>query len=72
MYTWGTKKQDNILKSRIDRVYVSNKIIVVYQKVIASVNSDHQIVNTQIQIPTEYKRGNGYWKMNISILNDPD
>ena len=71
-YTWISRKKGENIKSRIDRTYLSQNIIMIHQDIIQDVNSDHDILHTKIQIPTKKKRGKGYWKMNTSILEEPE
>ena len=60
---------------RLDRFYISNKYLDKAQRIyiLPCVLSDHDYVIMDFltpDVPTE-RRGPGYWKLNVSILEDP-
>lgn len=71
-FTWNSRKTNDKTASRLDRIYLSDKIILVDQQHIRTIHSDHNIVIAKIIIQTNTPRGPGYWKLNTRILEQPE
>ena len=69
-YTWKSRKTNENMKSRIGRIYISQKITLINQEIKEYVYSDHRLLMMKIQIPTKHKKGPGYWKLNTEVLHD--
>lgn len=70
-FTWQSRKAGDNTASRLDRIYISDKITYIDQKVIKTAHSDHSIVVNKIIIQSKNPRGPGYYKLNTRILKDP-
>ena len=71
-YTWCSRKQFDNAKSRLDRLYLSPALTSLSHTIIPHILSDHSIVHSNIQLPTNNTPGPGYWKLNTSILQDTE
>ena len=71
-YTWS--KPDRTIHSRLDRFYISSFFTPYFinQTHLSNPWSDHKMVNLNIQMPSAFSRGNGYWKLNTSLLKDQE
>ena len=71
-YTWSSA--DNTIHSRLDRFYLSQTLEPMFLEQTHLLNSfsDHKMVSLTLQIKSNVRRGEGYWKLNVSLLNDPD
>ena len=59
--------------SRLDRIYVKNLSKYVRNVKINHVNfSDHSCIQMEIHIPNTPKIGKFYWKLNVSLLDNPN
>ena len=56
--------------SRIDRIYASNDVNVVFVRVSPNHFSDHNALIVQVDIPLQASRGKGYWKNNITCYQN--
>lgn len=69
-FTYHSQRTTSPWKARIDRIYISHNMISHGCKVIkSSIDSDHQptALRTTWRDPT---RGPGYWKLNVSLLEN--
>ncbi len=70
-YTFYDKKSKT--KSRLDYVFVSKRMGLVLSKfkIMKPIKGDHMAITVDLKLLDE-KRGNGYWKLNNSVLNDDE
>ena len=77
-YTWrktGTKTgTSGIQQSRLDYFIISENLIYQITKcnIQYALYSDHNPVRIQLESLSEVKRGRGFWKLNVSLLNDKE
>ena len=71
-YTWSNP--ENTIHSRIDRFYISQTLEPTFLEQTHLLNSfsDHKMLSLTLQLKSNIRRGDGYWKLNVSLLNDPD
>ena len=70
VYTWKSRASNGQVESRIDRIYISKELTLMAQNNNENVFTDHQQVTAKIHVPTKTKKGSGYWKMNVELLQD--
>ena len=77
MFDCATKLQSTkhtffseISSSRIDRIYASNDVNVVYVRVSPNHFSDYNALIVQVNIPLQAPRGKGYWKNNVTCYQN--
>ena len=70
-FTWKSRKVGDNTASRIDRCYISDNITFISQHILKSAHSDHSILLTKLIIQSNTPRGDGYWKLNTKVLEDP-
>ena len=65
---------NNRMVSRLDRFYLSKRILKFAKNInyVPSSISDHGYVDLEFELPNSPSIGPGYWKLNVSILDDPD
>ena len=56
--------------SRLDRIYVNENVHILKVKKIPFHLSDHDAINTTIEIPNHGVQCKSYWKFNVSMCND--
>ena len=56
--------------SRIDCIYASNDVYVVFVRVSPNHFSDHNALIVQVDIPLQASRGKGYRKNNVTYQNE--
>eukprot|EP00249_Psilotum_nudum_P004363 c17880_g1_i1 orf=111-524(+) len=74
-YTWCNNRREDLIQARLDRIYVSkgggwlvgNHTIHTH---LSEVLSDHKPVTLQCNIFNEKRWGGGYYKANVSIIED--
>ena len=72
-FTWNSQRKTNDKKaSRLDRFYISDEMTLIYQQNLKTAYSDHNILTAKIAIQTNAQRGPGYYKLNTSVLEDPE
>ena len=54
--------------SRIDRIYATENLKILDTNIIANSLSDRKMVSLTLQIKKQKLKGNGFWKLNTSIL----
>ena len=59
-----------ISSSRIDRIYASNDVNVVFVRVSPNHFSDHNALIVQVDIPLQASRGKGYWENNVTCYQN--
>ena len=69
-YTFKRKHLQNCVMSRIDRILVSKDFQLVSYDQVDCVQSDHELIHTQLQFQSEVKRGKGVWKNNTKIYKN--
>ena len=69
-FTWKSKHKKEHKASRLDRFYSSDTMSLISQRIHRIAQSDHAIVVSRYNIPTDAPRGPGYWKLNKKILKD--
>lgn len=71
-YTWRGNTKSGRASSRIDLWLVSSNIVFDLEntKISSSILTDHSIINLNLNLKEEQKRGNGNWKLNVSLLKD--
>ena len=71
-YTWSSA--DGLIHSRIDRFYLSSSLMTSFgdQTHLLNPYSDHKTVNLYLYFKNSKSRGEGYWKLNASLLKDQD
>ena len=71
-YTWPVKHHHT--PSRLDRIYMSQNLIHKSTKadICPTQWSDHKYVTTQFLIKPPEPRGPNYWKLNTSVLEEPE
>ena len=70
--TWSSA--DNSVHCRLDRFYISKQLNKYVSQTTATPTrlSDHAYVDLVLSIPGAANCGPGYWKCNVSVLDDPD
>ena len=70
-YTW--RRTNPIKQARLDFFLISKNLLSSIHKsnIEPSYRSDHSAVVLSLKI-NEFKRGRGFWKLNNSLLNEPD
>ena len=61
---------NNLIHSRIDRIYAHENQIILKSQILPNPFSDHDTVLLTLQIPNQNPKGQGYWKLNTSILSN--
>ena len=71
---YGGNKITKIIRSWIDRIYIPEEwLLNVKTAAITPFSwSDHDIMAVDIYLPTPVKRGSGYWKFNVNLLQDQE
>ena len=71
-YTWSSA--DSTINSRIDRFYLSNSLEPSFldQTHITNSFSDHKTLSLTLKLKTDSRRGEGYWKLNTSLLKNQE
>ena len=77
MFDCATKLQSTkhtffseISSSRIDRIYATNDVNVVFVRVSPNHISDHKALIVQVDIPLQASRSKGYWKNNVTCYQN--
>ena len=60
---------NNLIHSRIDRVYAHQNQKLLKSQILPNPFSDHDTVLLTLQIPNQNPKGQEYWKLNTSILS---
>ena len=71
-YTWSSP--DNLIHSRIERIYISNTLQPSFLRQTHLLNSfsDHKTLSLTLQLQNNIRRGEGYWKLNVSLLKNTE
>ena len=71
-FTWQSPDQQ--AQSRIDRFYLSNALQKKYlqQNHVHNPWSDHKTISIYLRTSTPKQRGQGYWKLNTSLLEEDE
>ena len=60
---------NNLIHSRIDRIYVNENLKITKTQIMPNCFSDHEAVLLTLQIPNQNPKSQGYWKLNTLILS---
>lgn len=66
--TFTYHNYNNPIHSRIDRIYATQNLKLNNINLIPKNLSDHNMISLTIQIKKQKPKGNGFWKLNTSIL----
>ena len=71
-YTWSSP--NSLIHSRIDRIYLSDTLQPSFLSQTHLLNSfsDHKTLCLTLQLKSNIRRGEGYWKLNVSLLKDAE
>ncbi|KAG2464748.1 YTX2 protein, partial [Polypterus senegalus] len=69
-YTWTGGRGEK--KSRIDMILTSTEATVISFRIQPVFFSDHQLITAEIKEGRTIQRGKGYWKLNITLLEDKE
>ena len=71
-YTWRGRTRNGVVQSRLDYFFVSTHMIydLVNVTINPSISSDHSIINIELNIACDQKRGSVFWKFNAILLKD--
>ena len=71
-YTFKRKRLQDCTMSRIDRLLVSKHFRILSYEQSDCVQSDHEIIYTQVQLQSTVFRGRGVWKNNAKLYKKED
>ena len=70
-YTWSSP---NLIHNRIERIYISNTLQPSFLRQTHLLNSfsDHKTLSLTLQLQNNIRRGEEYWKLNVSLLKNTE
>ena len=73
-YTWHCPHVGKDIRSRLDRIYTSPCFNASKNEVVIQPFSwsDHEAMVMKFSVPDQNQRGPGYWKLNTSVLKEPE
>ena len=73
-FTWRNRGRAGLVQSRLDMFFVSLHLQFnnVKSYIYPGIRSDHSLIRICLQLNENWKRGRGFYKFNLLLLQDPD